>query len=150
MLASTVHIRKHRWELNLHTERPFIFYEVGGGAGGIFWSVIKKLHDPPVTKFFPMTPPPNKGIFFSKKIVNWTSYTYCTVTRYLFTIIKVLQFILQLHLSFLTIYYKNEKERKRLRRQQHRRRGRDWRWSAGRMNVLPVTSFLQDILQVPC
>ena len=42
---------------------PFIFYEVGG-AGGIFWSVIKKLHDPPqVINFFPMTSS-NKGNFF--------------------------------------------------------------------------------------
>ena len=40
-------------------EGPFIFYEVGGGAGGIFWSVIRKLHDPPplVTKFFSDDPP---------------------------------------------------------------------------------------------
>ena len=63
---------------------PFIFYEVGG-AGGIFWSVIRKLHDPPQwLNFFPW-PPSNKGIFFrwppllpfpqTEKIVKLTSYT---------------------------------------------------------------------------
>ena len=39
-------------------EGPFIFYEVGG-AGGIFWSVSRKLHDPAlVTEFFSGDPPP--------------------------------------------------------------------------------------------
>ena len=39
-------------------DRSF-FYGVGGGAGGIWKSVIWKLYDPPISDFFRMAPPPS-------------------------------------------------------------------------------------------
>ena len=66
---------------------PFIFYGIGG-AGGIWGSVIWKLHDPlklaNFTQMTPPPPPPSKGIFLgddpsptplSEKSYTWFFYT---------------------------------------------------------------------------